>query len=138
MLHLLDRIFAYLKRRELPQVSNADLASLEELRRDNDVVVVAYLDAKDTASQKQFAAIAEELRDNFVFAVANNNAAVEAEKISTPSFVVYKKVAETKIVLEGPLSEVSLETFVREATKPLVAEIHPELHRDYLEVCYHF
>jgi protein disulfide-isomerase A1 len=118
----------------MPATTEVNVFSLKELREANDVAVIIYVEADDKASRKHFAAIAEEMRDDYVFLVASDGDVVAAEKVATPSIVVDKKVAETRTILEGPQSEESMRAFIKTATQPLVVEMHPELHRDYLSV----
>ena len=132
---VLLRILEYLGRQKLPAVSDVDSASLKSLREGNSVVVAAFLDGtKDSVLKNQFSTVAEELKDDFVFAITTDSAAIQAEGVLTPSVVVFKKAAEERTVLSGWESEQPLRDFVKKATIPAVVEFLPELYESFLAV----
>jgi len=118
----------------------SDAATLDDVRSNNDVVVVAFLELEDVELYQQFAALAEEMRDNYVFGyIAGDKALAEAENVRLSSVVVYKAVAETKSVHEGPWSVPAvMREFVKTAVQPLMVEFFPETHDQYLEVRYKY
>lgn len=110
-------------------------ASLQDLRRAHNTVVVAYMDPEDRAGREDFAAVAREIKDDFVFCTSNNPNAVDQEGASIPSVVVYKNMAEERAVLSDPPSAEVMKGFVKAAAQPLIMELLPELHEKMLQVC---
>lgn len=128
-------IFAFLTRQEQPlltDIRNTD--SLKAVRNEFDTVIVGYLDKADQVTRERFAAIAEELRDDYVFGTSNNEALCIDEGVSVPSIVVYSTVADSKSVLPNPSSMEAIQVFVKTATTPPIMEILPETHDRILSV----
>jgi hypothetical protein len=114
-------------------LSEVDSTVLEQLRSENDIVIIAYLDGEDATARENFTAIAEELKDEHLFSIVTRSSSDEVE-ISTSNVVVYNATEGTtsSFGLIGDRS--SLTKSIKEAVTPLVAEIHPETHRHYLQV----
>ena len=131
-----SRILAFLRRESMPAVTlDVDPEKLKDLRAENNTVIVAYLGSDDELVQEWFVAIANEMRNDFVFCTSSDHELLLDEEVSTPSIVVYKSVAEEKSILRDIQSEESMRDFLKLAVRPLVMEFLPELHRNMLEVC---
>ena len=114
-------------------ISTITVGSLEDFKNASDVVVVGYFAPDDKASQEAFTLLAESMRDDCLFGVADD-AVAKAEKINIPSVVVYKAFDEGKNVFELTPDVPDMSARVKRAGRPLVVEFLPELHDDCLNV----
>ena len=115
-------------------------ASLHEIQRTQNTVVVAYMSGDDQATREHFTAVANEMKADMVFCIANDSTmsddgSAEAQGLSgLPSVVAYTTLPETRSVLREPLSVEAIRKFVAAAARPLIMEHLLELHHEMLEV----
>lgn len=120
-------------KQSLPAVSSLDKDTLEEFKTADNVVVVAYTNADDKASSETFAAVAEELRNNYLFGGVTDAAVAEAEGVKAPAIVVYKSFDEGKTIFPGKKFDAdAIKEFTKTAATPLIGEIGPETYADYM------
>lgn len=121
----------------MPTVTHIDSpAQLQDLRRTHNTVVVAFLDLNDWVSRQSFVALADDMKDDFVFCTSNHPSIAAQEDASVPSVILYKNVAETKSVFRHPWSTEAVRDFIKAAAQPLIMELLPELHEKILQVYY--
>ncbi|KAK4186148.1 putative disulfide-isomerase precursor [Podospora australis] len=125
-------ITSYMIKQSLPAVSDVTKDTLEEFKKADKVVVVAYVDASDKASSEAFASVAEKLRDDYPFGVSSDAALAEAEGVKVPSVVVYKDFDEGKSVFSEKFEAEAIQKFAKTAATPLIGEIGPETYSDYM------
>lgn len=125
-------ITSYMIKQSLPAVSALDAESLEDFKTADKVVLVAYLDASDKSSTDTYSAIAEKLRDNYLFGSTNDAALAEAEGVTAPAIVLYKQFDEGKAVFSEKFDEDAIVSFTKTASTPLVGEVGPETYSDYM------
>ncbi|KAK3337119.1 protein disulfide-isomerase precursor [Cercophora scortea] len=125
-------ITSYMIKQSLPAVSLLTKDTVEEFKKADKVVVVAYFDATDKASNDTFGQVAEKLRDNFPFGASSDAALAEAEGVSFPSVVVYKEFDEGKSVFTEKFEVEAIEKFTKTAATPLIGEVGPDTYADYM------
>lgn len=119
-------------KQSLPAVSSVDKDTLEDFKTADQVVVVAYLDSEDKASNKIFSDVAESQRDSFLFGAVTDAAVATAEGVTAPAIVVYKKFDEGKDVMTDKFDGENIAKFVKTASIPTVGEVGPETYAGYM------
>jgi len=127
-------IISYLTKQQLPAVSILTSESLEEFKTTDKVVLVAYFAADDKTSNQTYAAVAESLRDEYLFGASNDVALAKAEGVKQPGIVLYKDFDEGKSVFDGAFDKEAITTFAKTASTPLVGEVGPETYAGYMAV----
>ncbi|KAF2963790.1 hypothetical protein GQX73_g9782 [Xylaria multiplex] len=125
-------ITSYMIKQSLPAVSDLTAETLEDFKTADKVVLVAYTDASDKASNEVYSTIAEKLRDNYLFGATNDAALAEAEGVTAPAIVLYKSFDEGKAVFSEKFEEDAIVSFTKTASTPLVGEVGPETYSDYM------
>ncbi|KAH7133524.1 disulfide-isomerase [Dactylonectria macrodidyma] len=126
-------ITSYMIKQSLPAVSILAKDTLEDFKTADKVVVVAYISADDKTSNQTFTALAEGLRDTYLFGGVNDAEIAEAEGVKAPAVVVYKNFDEGKNIYTGDeFSESDLSAFISAAATPLVGEVGPETYSGYM------
>ncbi|KAM7224241.1 protein disulfide-isomerase [Rhypophila decipiens] len=125
-------ITSYMIKQSLPSVSLLTKDTLEDFKKADKVVIVAYIDAADKASNETFRKIADKLRDNYPFGASNDAALAEAEGVTAPAIVLYKEFDEGKAVFTEKFDVEAIEKFTKTAATPLIGEVGPETYADYM------
>ncbi|KAK3341521.1 protein disulfide-isomerase precursor [Lasiosphaeria hispida] len=125
-------ITSYMIKQSLPAVSAVTKDTLEEFKKADKVVIVAYLDAADKASGEVLEKVAEKLRDNYPFGSSTDAALAEAEGVTAPAIVLYKDFDEGKSVFTEKFDVEAIEKFTKTAATPLIGEVGPETYSDYM------
>lgn len=125
-------ITSYMIKQSLPAVSEVTKDTLEEFKKADKVVLVAYLDAADKASSEVLTKVADKLRDNYPFGSSMDAALAEAEGVKAPALVLYKDFDEGKSVFSEKFDVEAIEKFAKTAATPLIGEIGPETYSDYM------
>lgn len=118
----------------LPAVSVLSSETLEEFKTADKVVLVAFFEAGDKASNTTFSEVAETMRDDYLFGATNDAALAEAEGVKRPGIVLYKSFDEGKNTFEEKFEKEALTTFTKTAATPLVGEVGPETYAGYMAV----
>jgi protein disulfide-isomerase A1 len=119
-------------KQSLPAVSEVTKDTLEEFKKADKVVLVAYVDAADKASSEVFTKAAEKLRDNYPFGLSTDAELAEAEGVKAPAVVLYKDFDEGKAVFSEKFDAEAIEKFAKTAATPLIGEVGPETYSDYM------
>lgn len=119
-------------KQSLPAVSVLTSETLEDFKKADKVVLVAYFDATDKASNETFTQVAENLRDNYPFGASSDAALAEAEGVKAPAVVLYKDFDEGKAVFSEKFDVEAIEKFAQTAATPLIGEVGPETYSDYM------
>lgn len=119
-------------KQSLPAVSLLNKDTLEEFKTSDNVVLVAFIDATDKASNETFSSAADSLRDNFLFGATNDAALAEAEGVEAPAIVLYKQFDEGKAIYTDKFDTEAIEKFAKTASIPLVGEVGPETYAGYM------
>lgn len=119
-------------KQQLPAVSLITKDTLEEFKATDKVVLVAYFASDDKASNQTFAALAEGLRDDYLFGASNDAVLAEAEGVKQPAVVLYKDFDEGKAIYTDAFTVEAIESFAKIASIPLVGEVGPETYQGYM------
>lgn len=126
-------IVSYMIKQSLPAVSVLDKDSLEDFKKADKVVLVAYVASDDKESNTTYTAAADALRDSYLFGATSDSALAEAEGVTAPALVLYKSFDEGKTVYDGKFSTEDIKEFAKAASTPLVGEVGPETYAGYME-----
>lgn len=124
-------------KQSLPAVSTLTTESIEEFKTADKVVLVAYFEADDKASNSSFSGAAEALRDSYLFGATNDATLAKAEGVKQPSIVLYKAFDEGKATFDGKFEKEAIESWAKIAATPLVGEVGPETYAGYMAVRCH-
>nr|POE64854.1 protein disulfide-isomerase [Quercus suber] len=126
-------IVSYMTKQSLPSVSILQTeAALEEFKTADKVVLVGYFAADDKTSNATFTAVADEMRDSFLFGATSDVALAKAEGVKQPSIVLYKTFDEGKNTFEEKFDQEAIEKFAKTAATPLIGEVGPETYAGYM------
>ncbi|KAL2122900.1 hypothetical protein VTJ04DRAFT_3355 [Mycothermus thermophilus] len=125
-------ITSYMIKQSLPAVSDVTKDNLEEFKKADKVVIVAYLDAEDKANLEVFTKVAEKLRDDYPFGASTDAALAEAEGVKAPAVVLYKDFDEGKAVFSEKFEAEAIQKFAKTAATPLIGEVGPETYAGYM------
>ena len=121
-------------KQSLPSVSVVDKATLEDFKTADKVVLVGYFASDDKASNETFTAVANSLRDNYLFGATSDAALAKAEGVKQPSIVLYKSFDEGKNTFDEKFTKEAITTFANTASVPLIGEVGPETYAGYMAV----
>lgn len=128
-------IVSYMTKQSLPPVSLLESGdSLEEFKTADKVVLVGYFAADDKSSNATFNAVAEELRDSFLFGATSDETLAKAEGVKQPAIVLYKQFDEGKSTFEDGFTSEAISEFAKTASTPLIGEVGPETYAGYMAV----
>ncbi|EEQ87733.1 protein disulfide-isomerase A1 [Blastomyces dermatitidis ER-3] len=125
-------ITSFMTKQSLPAVSKVTADNIEDVKTLDKVVVIGYFMEDDKESNEAFAAVAEDLRDDFLFAVTNDAKLAAAEDVEQPSVILFKDFDERKEIFKGELFQEDISNFVKLSSTPLVGEIGPETYAGYM------
>ncbi|KAI0103097.1 thioredoxin-like domain-containing protein [Hypoxylon sp. NC0597] len=126
-------LLAWINRIQRPIVSEVSATTLEDFKKIDETVFIAYLDAGDETSKAAFADVAGRYHEEFTFVMTVDNAAFTAEKVTAPIVKCYKPMDGDTHEFTS-LSDVSaLEKFVKEASRPVIGELLPHNHQRFLD-----
>ena len=127
-----DDIISYLTKQALPAVSDLDKDTFTTFSESDKVVVIAFYSETDKTSNETFAALANELRDDYLFGATNDAALASEAGVKQPGVVVYKKFDDGKDVYSGAFDAASIKEYVKAAAIPLLGEIGPDTYQTYM------
>lgn len=132
----LQGIVSFMTKQQLPAVSLLTTqAALDEFKTADKIVLVGYFAADDKTSNATFTELAEDLRDDYLFAATNDAALAKAEGVELPAVILYKSFDEGKNTYTEALDKDALITFAKTSATPLIGEVGPETYSDYMAVC---
>ncbi|KAG8901588.1 protein disulfide-isomerase precursor, partial [Tulasnella sp. 403] len=122
-----DGIVTYMVKQSLPAVSQLTAAAHEEFKNAEKVVVVAYLASSTEAPAPAFSAAAEKHRDDYLFGLTTDEAAIKAAGVTPPAIVVYQQFDDGRVDFPSQgIQDTSLdvlEKFLADNSVPLLDEI---------------
>ncbi|KAF3937027.1 Calsequestrin-1 [Dactylella cylindrospora] len=127
-----DSIVSYMVKQSLPSVSVLTKDTIEEFKTADKVVLVAYFAADDKKSNETFAAVADSLRDSYLFGATSDPALAEAAGITAPGVVVYRTFDEPITVYDGAFEVDAITAFAKTSAVPLIGEVGPETYAGYM------
>ena len=127
-------IVSYMTKAALPAVSELESDKLEEFKKSDKVVLVAYLAEDDKKNAEAYTETANGLRENYLFGSIKDADVAKAEGIKQPSLVLYKSFDEGKVVYDGKFEKEAITDFAKKAATPLVGEVGPDTYQGYMDV----
>ena len=127
-----DSLISYMTKQGLPAVSDVTKDTIEEFKKADKVVLVAYFAADDKASNETFTTVANGLRDNYLFGATNDAALAKAEGVKQPGLVLYKSFDDGKDVFAEKFEADAIRDFAKVAATPLIGEVGPETYSGYM------
>ncbi|KAI9010677.1 hypothetical protein DFJ74DRAFT_685329 [Hyaloraphidium curvatum] len=128
-----DGIVSYMKKQALPAMSEVTAKNAETFIDSDKVVVVGFFTGADTAEYKALLAVANKLRDDYIFGATVDEEVTAKHGVKSPAVVLFKKFDEGKNVFEGSWTEEDLSKFVVTSATPLMDELGPENYGKYVE-----
>ncbi|KAI9351971.1 thioredoxin-like protein [Obelidium mucronatum] len=122
-------IISTMKKQALPALSAVAAADIEDFKSKDKVVVVGYFSDKVSKKFKAYEAVANALRDDFVFGYTND----KVDGVKTPAITLYKSFDEGENKYTGKFTEEDLTEFVKTNSVPLIDEIGPENYQKYVQ-----
>ncbi|KAK3823827.1 MAG: thioredoxin-like protein [Linnemannia gamsii] len=123
-----DGIVSYLKKQNLPAISDVTAETLEAFSKSDKVVIVGVL-PKGDERREELERIANIYRDDYVFGVIE----ASEEVPSGSGIVLYKQFDEGKNVLDGTFDAESLVEFIKANSVPTMDEIGPNNYARYMD-----
>jgi len=98
-----DGIISYMTKQALPAVSEVTADKHDEFIKADKIVAVAYLASPTDAPAAEFSAAAEANRDDYLFGLVTDKAAIEAAGVTPPAIVLYRSFDEPKTEFPYPV-----------------------------------
>ena len=130
-------IISYMTKAALPAVSEVEPDKLDEFKKSDKVVLVAYLAADDKKNTEAYSEVANALRENYLFGSVKDADSAKAEGVKQPALVLYKTFDEGKNVYDGKFEKAAITDFAKKAATPLVGEVGPDTYQGYMDVSIH-
>ncbi|KAH9999867.1 disulfide isomerase [Russula vinacea] len=130
-----DGIISYMTKQSLPAVTEVTASNIEEFKKADKIVAIAYLSSSDAAAAV-FQATAEKHRDDYLFGQSTDAAVVESAGVSTPAIVLYRAFDDPVSVYPHPVASATVETienWVAELSIPVIAEVNAENYMSYAQ-----
>lgn len=130
-----DGIISYMKKQALPALTEVSADKHAQFIKDDKVVVVAYVTSDSDSLAKTIKAVAEDHRDDYLFGVTTDEAAIKAAGVTAPALVVYKTFDDGRVDLTDVKSATpeSVAAFVKENAVPLLDEVSGENYSTYAQ-----
>ncbi|OTA98066.1 hypothetical protein M426DRAFT_326282 [Hypoxylon sp. CI-4A] len=125
-------ITSYMIKQSLPAVSPLTTDTLEDFKTADKVVLVAFIDSSDKASNETYTKLAEKHRDSYLFGATNDAALAEAEGVKAPAVILYKQFDEGKATFTEKFDVEAIEKFAKVASTPLIGEVGPDTYSGYM------
>ncbi|KAJ3021947.1 protein disulfide-isomerase precursor [Thoreauomyces humboldtii] len=126
-----DSIVSYMKKQNLPAVSDLSAEKIKAFAESDKVVVVGFFADKTSAEYLEFEAAANELRDDFLFGATITDG--KDFGVVAPGIALFKKFDEEKTLFDGSLKKADIAKFVKTNSVPLMADIGPENYATYVQ-----
>jgi protein disulfide-isomerase A1 len=129
-----DGIVSYMVKQSLPPVTEVTTANLEEFKKADKLVVIAYLASATAAPASEYSATAEKHRDDYLFGLTTNEAAIAAAGVTPPAVVVYRNYDEPETTYPYPIASASvkdLEEWIQDLSVPIIGEVNGENYAVY-------
>ncbi|KAE8263580.1 hypothetical protein A4X09_0g7196 [Tilletia walkeri] len=143
-----DGIVSYMLKQNQPALTHLTSASeADKLKKQDKVVAIAYVSSSsaDKKALEAFRTAAEKERDSYTFGYVDSADLAKAAGIKTfPSIVIYRSFDEPELHYPSsdPIEAAAIESFVKDASVPLIDQVGPENFRLYadagLPIVYYF
>ncbi|KAI4868476.1 thioredoxin-like domain-containing protein [Hypoxylon rubiginosum] len=126
-------ILSWASRVQRPAVSEVGPTELDDFRKADETVFLAYLDADDETSKAAFADVAGRYCEEFSFGMTTDADVLAAEGVTAPIVKCYKPLDGDTHEFTNPTDTGALEKFVKEASRPVIGELLPHNHQRFLD-----
>lgn len=123
--------FSVTFRQAAPAVADLDATNFTEFQNSDRVVIVGY--AKDEADKAALKAVADRLRDDYLFGIVTDEALAKEHKVELPSLVLYKQFDEGRNDLPGAFETETIQEFIKTNSVPLLDAIDASNFQNYAE-----
>ncbi|KAK8058974.1 hypothetical protein PG994_009422 [Apiospora phragmitis] len=110
-------ITSWIKRAQRPSVSEVSSEDLEAFKSGDETVFIAYLAADDQESRKAYENVASQFLDEFTFGVNFDEAARQAEGVSSPGLKCHRHLDGDVVTFKGSFDVDAMKAFVIEASR---------------------
>ncbi|KAI0053547.1 protein disulfide isomerase [Auriscalpium vulgare] len=131
-----DGIVSYMVKQSLPAVTEVTAANIEEFKHADKIVAVAYVASHTDAPAAQFSATAEKHRDDYLFGLSTDSAAIDAAGVTPPAIVVYRAFDDPETTYPYPIASADvkdIETWIKELAIPTIEEVNGENYMTYAQ-----
>ncbi|KAH9977793.1 disulfide isomerase [Lactifluus volemus] len=131
-----DGIISYMTKQSLPAVSEVTAANIEEFKKADRIVAIAYLSSLSDAPAAEFQATAEKHRDNYLFGQSTDLSVIEAAGVSPPAIVLYRSYDEPVSVYPYPAASATveeIEDWIKGLSIPIIDEVTAENYMVYAQ-----
>jgi protein disulfide-isomerase A1 len=132
-------IISYMKKQSLPVLSDVNKDNIQAFKSANKVVVIAFDQGTciDNEWKHTFTSVAHSLRneDSLLFGFTDDPELATTEGLTRGAgIVLYKQSDGDKIVYSGKLDKEAVESFINQASLPLLDEVDKYLVEGYAKV----
>jgi protein disulfide-isomerase A1 len=113
-------------KQSLPAVTEVTHVNHDEFKKADRVVVIAYVNKASDEPAPQFNIAAEQHRDDYLFGLTTDHAAMDIEGVTPPAIVIYRSFDEPKSVYPYPVfgtTSKDIADWVKEMAIPTVDEV---------------
>ncbi|KAI1372981.1 thioredoxin-like domain-containing protein [Hypoxylon crocopeplum] len=126
-------LLAWANRVRRPIVSEVGVTELEDFKKADETVFVAYFKIGDESSKSAFADVAGRYYEEFTFGIVSDDAAIPLEKATRPLVKCYRPLDGDTNEFTSFSDDGALEKFVKEASRPVIGELLPHNHQRFLD-----
>ncbi|KAG7096910.1 hypothetical protein E1B28_004315 [Marasmius oreades] len=129
-----EGIVSYMVKQSLPAVSEVTVANIEEFKKADNIVAIAYVTSASQAPAAEFSATAEKHRDDFLFGIAYDKDAQAAETVQPPAVVVYRSFDAPRTEYPYPIADAKaadFEEWLKDLAIPIIDEVSGENYAIY-------
>jgi protein disulfide-isomerase A1 len=123
-------------RQALPAVSDVSAANHDEFKTADKIVAVLYVSSPTDAPTAEFSATAEKHRDDYLFGISSDSAAIEAAGVTPPAIVLYRKFDEASTPYPYPVPSTTvsdLEEWIKDLSVPVLDQVNAENYAVYAQ-----
>ncbi|KAH7105518.1 protein disulfide isomerase [Auriculariales sp. MPI-PUGE-AT-0066] len=127
-----DGIISYMVKQSLPAVTDVTATNHAEFKAADKIVIIAYATSATEEPVPVFSQVAEKHRDDYLFGLSTDAAAIAEAGVTPPAVVVYRKFDEPRLDYDQKTYTADeLETYIKSNSMPLVDEVGPENYAAY-------
>lgn len=109
-------------------------ANFDEFKKADKLVVIAYLLSTTAAPAPEYSATAEKHRDDYLFGLSTDEAAIAAAGVTPPAIVVYRNYDAPETTYPYPIASVSvndLGEWLEDLSIPILGEVNADNYAVY-------
>ncbi|KAF9268027.1 disulfide isomerase [Marasmius fiardii PR-910] len=129
-----DGIVSYMVKQSLPAVSEVAASNIEEFKKADKVVAIAYVTSSSQAPAAEFSATAEKHRDDYLFGIVYDEDVQAAEAVKPPTVVVYRSFDAPRSEYPYPIADAKVSDFeewLKDLAIPIIDEVSGENYGIY-------